>query len=275
MSAKGPGKSHRTGLTLIALFNRFPDEAAAEQWFEAVRWPTGRYCPRCGSLDTVIRKSRKPMPFHCPDCRSYFSVRTGTVMAQSKIPLQKWVIAIYLHLTSLKGVSSMKLHRDLGITQKSAWFLSHRIREAFNAELAAMRGPVEVDQTYIGGLEKNKHKSKKLHAGRGGVGKEIVVGIKDRSTKQVKAQVVPDVKKKTLHGFIRKHASEETHKFTDENTSYKGLKNHMAPRRRPDQRILRASRPYSGSHGSGFWARQTGHSHRRQARLLRRGPPRP
>ena len=224
--SKAPGKSHRTGMTLIDLFNKFPNEREAEKWFENVRGKDGRHCPSCGSLETVERESRRPMPYHCPACRSYFSVRTGTVMASSRLPLQKWVIAIYLHLTSLKGVSSMKLHRDLGITQKSAWFLSHRIREALGAELEKMKGPVEVDETYIGGKERNKHKDKKLGLGRGGIGKSIVVGMKDRETNEVMATVVPDTRKTTLQGFVNSSVLTDASKYTDENKSYAGLENH-------------------------------------------------
>ena len=109
----------------------FPDEETATKWFESQVWPHGRCCGHCGSENTSEVPSGKPMPYWCTDCRKHFSVRTGTAIARSKIPMRKWAIAVYLHVTSLKGVSSMKLHRDLKVTQKTAWFMMHRLREAW------------------------------------------------------------------------------------------------------------------------------------------------
>ena len=151
--------------------------------------------------------------------------KTGTVMAGSPIPLLKWVYAIYLDVTSLKGVSSMKLHRDMGVTQKTAWFMQQRIREAFAEKGAEIlfSGEVEVDETFVGGLEKNKHESKKLHEGRGGTGKSIVIGAKERDSKKVTAKVIRDTTKDTLHGFIQDNIEEGSDVFTDDFKSYKNL----------------------------------------------------
>lgn len=204
MKKKAPGKSHRKGLSLTELFEKFPNEQAARIWLEDIRWPDGeRYCPHCGAMGTTKAvPNEKPMPYRCSDCKSYFSVRTGTIMERSHIPLNKWVIALYLMGTHLKGVSSMKLHRDLKITQKSAWFMAHRIRESWKEGHGLFMGPVEVDETYMGGKERNKHLSKRVHAGRGPVGKTAVVGIKDRETNQVSATVVEHTDKDTLQGFV-------------------------------------------------------------------------
>ena len=195
MAQKAPGKSHREGISLIELFARFPDDATAERWFEEQRWgEAGKpsHCPMCGGTEKVRPvPSRKPLPYWCGECRRNFSVRTGTVMQRSKIGLQKWAIAIYLWSTSLKGVSSMKLHRDLKITQKSAYFMAQRLREAWSENPGGMTGPVEVDETFVGGKEGNKHASKKLRSGRGPVGKSVVAGAKDRATNRVSAAVVP------------------------------------------------------------------------------------
>ena len=223
MTHKSPGKSDREGITLVQLSDMFPNEDSARKWFESRIWKDGRFCPQCSSTKTHVA-GHTHMPYRCSDCRSYFSVKTGTAMHDSKLPLRKWAFAIYLHLTSLKGVSSMKLHRDIGVSQKTAWYMLQRIRQAWKYEDdIGFAGPVEVDETYIGGKERNKHSSKKLKAGRGPVGKTAVVGAKDRKTKEIRAKVIEKTDAETLQKFVADSSAKGATIFTDDAAAYKGI----------------------------------------------------
>jgi len=182
-----------------------PTEDAATAWFESLVWPDVRGCGHCGSTKTKEVPNHKPMPYWCADCRSYFSVKTGTALSHSKIPMRKWAVAIYLEMTSLKGASSMRLHRDLKVSQKTAWFMLHRIRESWAAPARGkLSGPVEVDKTFVGGLEGNKHEHKRTHV-QGLSGKAPVVGVKDRETGEVRAKAITSTDGDTLREFVREN----------------------------------------------------------------------
>ena len=227
MSHNAPGKGFRRGISLIQLMDVFPTEETAREWFEGIYWPDERHCGHCDGTRTRPTKTEKPMPYWCSDCRKYFSVKTGTAMADSNIPLRKWAIGIYLCLTSLKSVSSMKLHRDLGIGQKAAWFMLHRLRAAWAEELGdPFDGPVEVDETYIGGQRENMPKAKRedlAGTGRGPVGKAPVVGAKDRETNHVRAKAIQRPNAATLVPFVEDAAAPGATVYTDEAAAYRRL----------------------------------------------------
>ena len=221
-----PGKSHREGITLIQLIQKFPDDAAAA-WFVDARWPEGIICPHCGFTNVNANAKHPTMPYRCRErcCRKHFSTRTGTVMQSSKPGFQRWAIAIFLIATHLKGMSRMKLHRDLGITQKSSWFLAHRIRETFDfAWLPGFPGPIEADETFIGGKRKNmSHDKRKEQTGRGAAGKTIVAGVKDRKTGQVSARAVKGTDAVTLQGVVRYLVEPGVTVYTGEALGYQGM----------------------------------------------------
>ena len=225
--SKGPGKSYREGLSLDRLFQMFPTDEAAEAWFTAERWPDGPYCPHCGSRNIQCGIAHPTMTHRCRDCpkRRMFSLKTGTVMQGSPLGYRTWLAAIYLVATTLKGVSSMKLHRDLGIGQKSAWYLAHRIREAWKEVGDRFAGPVEADEAYIGGKRKNMPKSRReAMKGAGSLaGKTIVAGAKDRRTNKVSAAVVEGMDGWTLQSFVEDRVVADAKVYTDEHASWLGL----------------------------------------------------
>lgn len=224
MAQKAPGKAYREGISLIEIMDMFPDDETARAWFEECRWPDGMVaCYECGSLNVQAGAKHPTMTHRCRDCKKFFSVKSGTAMHGSKLGYRVWAIAIYLLTTNLKGVSSMKLHRDLNITQKSAWHLAHRLRKGWESGKTLFDGPIETDESFLGGRERNKKNSKKLKAGRGPVGKVAVIGAKDRATNKVKAEVIPDTKAATLHGFIENVAAKDAVVYTDDHGSYQGL----------------------------------------------------
>ena len=224
MATNAPGKHFRKGMSLVEVMRVFPDDATAEAWFIKARWPNGVHCPCCGSVKVQSGAAHKTMPYRCRDCRKRFSVKTGTIMQSSKLGYQIWALAGYLMTTGLKGQASMKLHRDLGITQKTAWHLAHRIRETWARESGPFAGPVEADETYIGGKRKNMPNAKRKElTGRGTVGKAAVAGVKDRATNRVSARRMEATNAGALQTFVRDNVEPGATLYTDEAAAYRGM----------------------------------------------------
>ena len=217
------GKTKLKHTSLYEFFSKFPNEESARKYFELKRWNGNVRCPHCGKHNITECKDQKPMPYRCRDCRKFFSVRFGTILEESKLPLHKWLFCMYLLYTSRKGISSIQVAKTLGVTQKTAWFLCHRIREVWmKSKKDKLDGIVEVDEAYFGGKEKNKHYSQRRGWGRGPSGKQIVIGAKQRNGNVI-VKHIDDTSAYNLQGFIEKNVEKKSNVFTDEFKSYKGL----------------------------------------------------
>lgn len=201
----------------------FTDADAARKHFEVIRWPTGAYCPFCGQFETVKAlggKSMGPGWYHCKDCRKKFTAAVGTIYERSHIPMTKWLLATHLMCASKKRMSAHQLHRMLGLPYKTAWFMAHRIREGMrelspSGPLGGEGKTVEVDETYVGGKEKNKHASKRRHVGTGGAGKEIVFGLVEREGR-VRSHHIPSVTAKTLRPIMEEQIAKASKLYSDD-----------------------------------------------------------
>jgi transposase-like protein len=211
--------------SLTEMIAHFSTEQSCIDYMTRIRWQDGKFCPYCGSARVYTFKDNRT--HKCADCRQKFSIKVGTIFEDSKIPLQKWFMAIYLITTHKKGISSIQLGKDIHVTQKTAWFMNHRLREATRTKAfnAPLKNTVEVDEAYIGGKEKNKHANKRTPntQGRNTATKAAIVAIVERQG-EVRAFHVPDTQSQTLHNVITQNVALGSQVNTDEYRAYAGLR---------------------------------------------------
>lgn len=213
--------SQRLPTTLVEAIRYFADEDVCVQFVAGLRWADGPTCPRCDGREYSYLTTRRL--WKCKACKKQYSVKVGTIFEDSAIPLDKWLCAIWLIANSKNGISSYELGRSVGITQKSAWFVLHRIRLAMQTgSFEKMDGIVEVDETFIGGLARNMHKGARQARGTGWAGKTIVAGARQRGG-EVRAEVIPDTRTDTLHGYVKNTVEQGATVYTDALASYRKL----------------------------------------------------
>ncbi|HEX8607066.1 MAG TPA: IS1595 family transposase [Pedobacter sp.] len=212
--------------TLQDAIKLFSDELLCVQIVASWRWADGvAICPRCGETNNKFMESRKVWQCKNKECKKQFSVKVGTIFEDSAIGLDKWLTAVWLIVSAKNGISSYEVHRALGVTQKTAWFMLHRIRLVMQTgSLDKLSGEIECDETFIGGKAKNMHESKRERVikGRGSVGKTAVMGMLERKG-NVRAKVIESVDRETLHSEIKEQVEEGSNLFTDEWRAYQGL----------------------------------------------------
>ena len=204
----------------------FADPANCREYLSVRRWPEGVTCPRCGSKDVLFLEKYNRWHCRAKHTAPQFTLKTGTIMEDSPVSLDKWMLAMWQIVNCKNGISSYEIHRAVGVTQKTAWFLDHRIRLALHAgSFEKLSGYVEVDETFIGGKARNMHteeKKRKIQGRRGPMGKAIVAAVLERGGK-VRAKVVDRRKKKDLQAFVREHVEPKSALYSDALKSYEGL----------------------------------------------------
>jgi transposase-like protein len=210
----------KSTISTFELFNLIPDAETARLYLESRLWPNGVTCPTCAGRERIT--NRKGDFYRCNVCETTFTVRTGTIFERSHVPLHKWIYAMYLVVTARKGISSMQLAKEIGVTQKTAWFMLQRLREACSGKMDKLSGLVEVDECFVGGKEANKHEWKKLRAGRGSVGKTAVVGLRERGGRVI-AYPVENTDKEALQGAVLDNVEIGSQVMTDEASGYQGM----------------------------------------------------